>query len=148
MPCTVYELGALKDYKYVVVLSVYNNMLMLSKHNFRTSWETQGGHIEPGETPLQAAKRELYEESGAIDFTIEPIFDYRSGDEISYADGVVFLAKIKKLGVIPADSEMRDVGFFEFLPKSLTYPKIIPVLFKRAKDMGLIDYEEKYTFKK
>ena len=148
MPCTVYDLGSLKDYKYVVVLSVYKDMIMLSKHNFRTSWETQGGHIEEGETPFEAAKRELYEESGAVDFTIEPIFDYRSGDEKDYADGMVFLAKIKKLGIIPQNSEMRDVGFFEFLPKSLTYPQIIPVLFKHAKNMGLLDYEEKFTFKK
>ena len=54
MPCTVYDLGSLKDYKYVVVLSVYKDMIMLSKHNFRTSWETQGGHIEEGETPFEA----------------------------------------------------------------------------------------------
>lgn len=148
MACTVYKLGALNEYKYVVVLSVYKNMLMLSKHNFRTSWETQGGHIEEGETPLEAAKRELYEESGAIDFTIEPVFDYRSGDNKNYADGMVFLAKIKKLGIIPESSEMRDVGFFEYLPRSLTYPKITPVLFKHAKDLGLLDYQEKYTFKK
>lgn len=27
-------------------------------------WETPGGHLEPGESPLQAALRELYEETG------------------------------------------------------------------------------------
>lgn len=146
MACNVYDLGTLKNYKYVVVLSVYKGMLMLSKHNFRTSWETQGGHIEEGETPLEAAKRELYEESGAVDYTIEPIFDYRSGDEKNYADGQVFLAHTKRLEPIPEDSEMRDVGFFEYLPHSLTYHKITPVLFAHAKKLGLLDYEEKYHF--
>lgn len=28
--------------------------------------------------PLDAAKRELYEKSGAIDFDIEPLCDYRA----------------------------------------------------------------------
>lgn len=146
MACTVYELDTLKNYKYVVILSVYKGMLMLSKHNFRTSWETQGGHIEEGETPLEAAKRELYEESGAVDYTIKPVFDYRSGNDRDYADGQVFLANIKRLEPIPENSEMRDVGFFEYLPHSLTYHKITPVLFAHAKKLGLLDYEEKYQF--
>jgi len=36
---------------------------ILSKHKKRDTWETQGGHIEDGETPLEATKRELFEES-------------------------------------------------------------------------------------
>ena len=141
MACTVYELGTLTDYKYVVIISVYKGMIMLSKHNFRLTWENQGGHIEEGETPLDAAKRELYEESGAVEFTIEPIFDYRSGDDKNYADGQVFLAHVTKLEPIPESSEMRDVGFSEFIPRALTYPEITRTLMQKAKSMGLIDYK-------
>ena len=43
---------------------------------FKGQWPFPGGKIEPGETPLMAAKRELYEESGAVDFKIEPLCDY------------------------------------------------------------------------
>ena len=46
------------DYKYVVVLSRYQGKLLLSQHRDRNTWETQGGHIEPGETPEEAARRE------------------------------------------------------------------------------------------
>ena len=148
MACKVYKLGSLKKYKYVVILSEYRGMLMLSKHNFRTTFEHQGGHIEEGESPLEAAKRELYEESGAVEFTIEPVFDYRSGDEENYADGQVFLAHVTKLDPIPECSEMRDVCFFSFLPRQLTYPDITPVLFGHAKKLGLINYEEKFNFSK
>lgn len=64
MRCQVYELAFLEEYKYVVVLSEYNGKIVLSRHKERKTRETQGGHIEQGETPLDAAKRELYEESG------------------------------------------------------------------------------------
>lgn len=67
------ELGKLQQYKFVVVLSRFKGKILLSRHKDRTTWETQGGHIEAGETPLEAAKRELYEESGAIEFEIEAL---------------------------------------------------------------------------
>ena len=97
MRCKTYEINALKNYKYVVVLSESHGKIILSRHKERTTWETQGGHIEAGETPLEAAKRELFEESGAVDFDIEPICDYRAWDEntLHGANGVVFHAVIR-----------------------------------------------------
>lgn len=130
MTCKVYPLGQLKQYKYVVVLSEYQGKLLLSRHKERTTWETQGGHIEPGEMPLEAAKRELYEESGAVDFEITPLCDYWAGVEGTddWANGMVFRAVIKELGEIP-ESEMAQVQTFDELPDALTYPAITPVLF-------------------
>ena len=94
-----YPVGTLPAYKYVVVLSEYQGKILLSRHKKRTTWETQGGKIEPGETPLMAAKRELYEESGAVDFEIEPLCDYWAGEVQTKEEGNgrVFLAKVKKL---------------------------------------------------
>lgn len=130
MRCQVYELGFLEEYKYVVVLSEYNSKIVLSRHKERTTWETQGGHIEQGETPLDATKRELYEESGAIDFEIKPLCDYRAWNEETGhgANGVVFHAVIHKFGAMP-DSEMAEIHEFAELPENLTYPAITPVLF-------------------
>lgn len=51
MICKTYDLNSLKEYKYVVILSEYNGKIVLSRHKQRTTWETQGGHIEQGETP-------------------------------------------------------------------------------------------------
>ena len=126
----VYEVGFLKRYKYVVVLSTSSGKLMLSRHKQRTTWETQGGHVEPGETPLEAAKRELYEESGAIDYDIRALCDYWAGDEITGegATGMVFHAEIHSLGALP-ESEMAEVRLFDSLPENLTYPQITPELF-------------------
>lgn len=132
--CNKLDLGAAPHPKYVVVLSFYEGKILLSRHKKRSTWETQGGHIEPGETPLDAAKRELYEESGAAEFTIRPLFDYDAGDLKGTATGVVFCAHITDLGSIP-DSEMAEVRSFDELPENLTYPNITPYLFRWAQVM-------------
>lgn len=130
MICKIYGLNELKHYKYVVVLSEYNGKVLLSRHKARATWETQGGHIEEGETPLAAAKRELYEESGAVAYDMEPVFDYWAG--ASYPEdgsgGMVFVARIHSLGALP-ESEMAEVRAFDALPDNLTYPAITPILF-------------------
>lgn len=133
MICKTYAANELQNYKYVVVLSKYKGKILLSRHKNRTTWETQGGHIEPGETPLAAAKRELYEESGAVKYEIAPLCDYRAGDEITNqsAGGMVFTVTIHELGDMP-ESEMAEIRMFDCLPENLTYPEITPVLFARA----------------
>ena len=137
----VRPLGSYTSYKYVVVLSEYQGKLLLSRHRARSTWETQGGHIEAGETAMDAAKRELYEESGAVDFDIEPLFDYAAGDIASgnpekYATGVVFFARIRTLSPLP-ESEMAEVCTFDTLPQNVTYPHITPHLFAEAHARGL-----------
>lgn len=101
MQCKTFEVNELKQYKYVVVLSRYEGKILLSRHKKRTTWETQGGHIEAGESPLDAAKRELYEESGALDYTMEPLCDYWAGDENTgtNGNGMVFAAEITTGGI-------------------------------------------------
>ena len=126
----IYEVGFLKTYKYVVMLSTYGGKIMLSRHKQRTTWETQGGHVEPGETPMEAARRELYEESGALRYDIRALCDYWAGDEKTGegATGMVFHAEIHELGDIP-DSEMAETRLFDDLPENLTYPAITPELY-------------------
>lgn len=137
----VKPLGSYPHYKYVVVLSEYQGKLLLSRHHARSMWETQGGHIEAGETAMDAAKRELYEESGAVDFDIAPLFDYAAGDLASgnpekFAAGVVFFARIRTLSPLP-ESEMAEVRKFDELPQNVTYPHITPHLYAEAQRMGL-----------
>ena len=133
MICHTYPLGQKAPYKYVVVMSKYQGKILLSRHKDRTTWETQGGHIEPGETPLDAARRELYEESGAVDFDIRPVFDYWAGDENGGASGQVFAAEIDKMGPMP-DSEMAEVRTFDEIPPNVTYPAITPEIFASLED--------------
>ena len=128
--CSIHPLNTLAPYKYVVVCACYRGQWLLSRHRERDTWETQGGHIEPGETPMDAARRELYEESGAVDYEIAALCDYRAWDENTGrgATGMVFTAEIRRLGDMP-ESEMAEVRLFDELPENLTYPAITPTLF-------------------
>ncbi len=129
MRCEIYGLNELKRYKYVVILSRYQGKILLSRHRQRTTWETQGGHIEEGETPLEAARRELYEESGAVEYEIRPLCDYGTQEDVEKGTGgMVFTAEISRLEALP-DSEMAETGCFDILPENLTYRGITPILF-------------------
>ena len=127
-----YPLGSFERYPYVVILSRMDGQFLLSRHKQRMTWEFQGGHIEPGETPMQAAKRELFEESGAVKFDIEPLCDYWAGSEDGKtgACGVVFTAQIQTLGPLP-ESEMAETRRFDVLPENLTYPAITAAIMGR-----------------
>lgn len=129
--CTVHPLHTLAPYRYVVVCASYHGKWLLSRHRDRDTWETQGGHIEPGETPLQAAVRELYEESGVKDASLRAVCDYCGFDDSGSASGVVFLAVVHSLGALP-ESEMAEVRAFDALPDRLTYPGVSPRLFSEA----------------
>ena len=133
MKCETYELNYLKSYKYVVIIAKYHGNWILCKHKKRDTWETAGGHIELGEMPLDAAKRELFEETGAVSFDIKPIFDYSASDETSHANGMVFYAEIKELNDLP-ESEMEKIEYFETLPMNLTYKDITTKLFQHLEN--------------
>ena len=129
MKCVVYEFGELKKYKYVVTFAKYNGKWIICKHRKRDTWETSGGHIESGETPSEAAARELREETGAVEFELTPVCDYWAGDDFSEIEkspngnGQVFFANVSKMGELP-QSEMECVRYFDNYPENLTYPDI------------------------
>ncbi len=119
-----------QGYAYVAALSRFEGKLLLSRRADRETWETQGGHIEAGETPLAAMRRELYEECGALEYTLCPVCDYSAAD----THGVFFLADITALGPLP-ESEMAETRLFAALPPpgALTYPGITPVLYEKVR---------------
>ena len=131
LQCTIHPVGSLERYKYVVVCSRYDGHWLLSRHRERDTWETQGGHIEPGETPMDAARRELYEESGVTDAEIVPVCDYYGYVADRHANGMVFLAVVHRLGTLP-ESEMQETRLFAALPENLTYPDVTPKLMEEA----------------
>ena len=136
LACKTYPFGTLGDYKYANIISFHNGKWIFSKHKKRTTWESPGGHIEKGETPLDAAKRELFEESGAVDFDIEPLCDCWIGGILDGVDitgnGQVFLANVRVLTDIPRDSEMEKICLFDSPPTNLTYPHYLREIFPLA----------------
>lgn len=130
--CKIYPANTFDDCKFVVVCSFYNGQYLLSRHNKRDTFETQGGHIESGESALDAARRELYEESGVTDAALFHVCDYHGYDDFGFAHGSVFLAVVNSIGELP-ESEMAEVKLFDRLPENLTYPNVTPHLFREAK---------------
>lgn len=131
LKCIVYSLNTLKTYKYTVICSYYDGRWVLSRHKNRDTYETQGGHIEEGETPLECAKRELYEESGIKDAVLYPVCDYYGYNDKRHSNGMVFLAIVNSLGELP-ESEMKEIKLFDELPSNLTYPNVSPLLYDEA----------------
>lgn len=119
MTCTVHKLNHLGDYKFVVMMTKHKDKWLLCQHKERETWEMPGGHIEENETPLQAACRELYEETGAVEYEITPLFDFSLGTD----HGMVFESDVSVLDDIP-DSEMACIAFYDELPENLTYKDI------------------------
>ena len=142
LQCRILPLNVLGTYKYTVICSTYEGKWVLSRHKNRNTWETQGGHIENGETPLECAKRELYEESGIKDADIYPVCDYVGYNSKSSANGMVFLAVVHSLGKLP-ESEIREIEAFETLPTELTYPNTSPKLYAEAEKLLKTLYFEK-----
>ena len=124
------ELGELKDYEFVVIFCRYQDKWLYCRAKDRDTFETAGGHIEAGEEPIDAARRELYEETGATRYEIRPVFDYSVQHPSHYTTGQVYIAYIKKLEEL-SDFEMEEVKLFDSYPEQLRFPEILPLLYTR-----------------
>lgn len=113
--------------KYAVIVARYGGHWIFCRHKLRDTWEIPGGHRETGEDIFETAKRELYEETGALDFDIVPICVYKV-DEY----GMLFFADVKKLSELPSNFEIGEIKLFDSLPQNLTYPHIQPYLYEQV----------------
>lgn len=118
--------------KYAVIVSRYQEKWIYCKHKERDTWEIPGGRRELEEPILDTAKRELFEESGALDYEFTPVCAYCvTNDTKSY--GLLCYANIHSFGQLPA-SEIERIQLFENEPDALTYPHIQPFLFVKIKN--------------
>jgi 8-oxo-dGTP diphosphatase len=122
---------------YSVIAAKSNGSWIFVRHQNRKTWEIAGGHIEDGETPDDAAGRELMEETGATDFKLECVSTYSVEKEGSTGWGRLFFAEVLHLGPIPDTSEIAEIKLSDHLPENLTYPDIQPLLFGRIEEFLL-----------
>lgn len=129
--------------KFAVIISKTNGKWVFCKHKERNTYEVPGGHREENEAILETAKRELKEETGALDFDISPVCVYsvtgkykvnETGEE-TY--GMLFFANIKTFEN-ELHSEMEKVFVTDTLVENWTYPLIQPKLIEEAKQRGFI----------
>lgn len=124
--------------KYAVIIARHSGKLLWCRHRSRQTWEIPGGHIEPGETALNAAIRELQEETGAKDFTLTPVCWYSAWrtEDAPHSCGLLCVADVRTMG--PLHSEITEVRTFDHMPEALTYPEIQPHLLNEAIRRGHI----------
>jgi len=115
--------------RFIIICARYKNQWLFVRNKNRTSYELPAGHIEDLETPIEAAARELYEETGAVDFSIIPMVDYCFNDK----EGRVFFADVNSLGELP-DYEIAEIISANYHPFPQTYPQLHPQFLKYAKN--------------
>ncbi len=120
--------------KFAVIAARYKNQWIYCRHRERNTFEIPGGHREVGETIIETAKRELYEETGAIDFELEEITVYSVVNDNIETFGMLFFTEVKELGVLP-DLEIEEIQLFDEMPETLTYPLIQPLLIEKVKQV-------------
>ena len=94
--------------------------VLLARHRDYDQWALPGGGIDPGETPANAAVREMWEETGLL---VEPLhilgvyggaaftWTYPNGDQVAYVD-TVFVCRILR-GTPAADQEeISELRYF------------------------------------
>ena len=121
--------------KFAVIVTKAQGHWVFCKHRERDTLEVPGGHREPGEDILTTAKRELYEETGAVDFSIRPVCVYSvtaprnfDGEETF---GMLFYADVKAFEK-ELHSEIERIVIRDGLPEAWTYPEIQPHLIREV----------------
>ena len=119
--------------KFAVIISKHDGKWVFCKHKERDTYEVPGGHREDGESILNTAKRELNEETGALDFSLDPVCVYsvtgknRVNETGEETYGMLYFADIFSFDST-LNSEMESVKLFDELPTEWTYPFIQPLL--------------------
>ncbi|MGL1892717.1 MAG: NUDIX domain-containing protein [Spirochaetaceae bacterium] len=131
MKVEFYNLNYSANLKYSVIVAKDDKGFVFVRHNSRNTWEIPGGHIEDGETALEAARRELIEETGAIDFDIKEVCIYSVQRDSTKSYGSLFYADIKKYSN-KLEHEIIEVQSSKKLMEKLTYPFIQPQLFEKV----------------
>jgi len=117
---------------YVVIAARHDGGWLFVRHRRRGGYELPAGHPDPGEDTVEAAVRELTEETGATDFVMEPVTYYSvdAGNGEQY--GRLFYAEVETLGTISDSAEIEGVKIFRRLPGDLSLPEVMTALFKAA----------------
>lgn len=121
--------------KFAVIITKHKGKYVFCKHRERTTLEIPGGHRELNEDINATAKRELHEETGAIEYEIKPICVYSviapdnfNGEETF---GMLYFADIKTFEK-ELHSEIEKIVLLDGMPDEWTYPLIQPKLIVEA----------------
>ncbi|MCL6515426.1 NUDIX domain-containing protein [Alicyclobacillus sp.] len=126
----------------VLVFPAVSGCSLWVRHPAR-GWEPPGGKLEPGETPEDAARREVWEETGATLRSLHWIAEYWVPDHQAYK--WVYAAVVEDWHARPPGGEIVDVLLMPGLPapdavrasahasfilKDAVYERVHPILLR------------------
>lgn len=127
--------------RFAVIIAKTDGKYVFCKHRLRDTLEVPGGHREPGEVILDTARRELYEETGAIEFDIVPICVYsveaKNNFDGKESFGMLYFAEIRAFEQ-ELHSEIEQIIITDDMPTNWTYPDIQPRLMEEAARRGFL----------
>lgn len=124
--------------QFAVIIAMHKGQFVFCQHRDRTTLEIPGGHREPGEAIDVTASRELQEETGATDFSIQPVCVYSVTEPGNFDGketfGILYIAEIQSFG--PLHMEIARIHLLDGCPEHWTYPTIQPLLMEEAARRG------------
>lgn len=133
MEIKFYSLGEINNtqFHFAVICASYMGKWIFVRHKDRKTWEIPGGHREENEDNNLTASRELFEETGAVNYEIKPVCDYSVSMGEVTTFGRLFYAKVISMGPLP-ESEICEIRLLKEMPDDLTYAQIQPYLHKKV----------------
>ena len=128
-----YDVGDIENdrFKYAIICASYKEKWIFVRESNTYTWGLPAGHREQSEDICRTASRELYEETGALQYDIRAMFDYSVSIKGITKYGRVFYAIVYKIGHLP-DSEIEEISFCDQLPENLRYGEVQRTLFNKV----------------
>ena len=128
--------------KFAVIISRNQGKWVFCRHKDRDTYEVPGGHREESENINDTARRELWEETGAVEFDMIPLCVYsvcgetRDGEYLGEESlGMLYYAEIYSFEE-ELHHEIAEVIITEQMPEKWTYPHIQPLLMEKYKEIA------------
>jgi 8-oxo-dGTP diphosphatase len=108
-----------QEIQFVIMVTQFQEKYVIIHNLKRQGWEFPGGNREPGESVLTAAGRELYEETGALKFMLEPYGIYQMNGSF----GMVYYANITEFRTLSLEpnSEISAMKMVDTLPEGMNF---------------------------
>ena len=121
-----------------VIVEDSKERILLQLRSDNNCWGYPGGSVELDEVVMEAAKRELFEETGLIAKKLELFgiysgkethYIYPNGDEVSNVD-IVYLCKDYEGILIESNEEVKQLKWFSYneLPNNISPPVKKPIM--------------------
>lgn len=104
-----------------IVFPFYDGKFIMTFHITRKGWEFPAGQREEGESPLECAIREAFEETGAILKNVVPLGYYTVETKNGKKKTAIYRSDVERFEPKPSWSETDLVKIFDEIPDNISF---------------------------